>query len=50
MIRQIYNRQELPMADLERIGLAKNGQLSLDEDDLNALAHIYKPEIEIANG
>ena len=25
------------MADLERIGLAKNGRLSLDEDDLNAL-------------
>jgi len=25
------------MADLERIGLAKNGQLSLDEDDLNAM-------------
>jgi hypothetical protein len=37
MIRQIYNRQELPMTDLERIGLAKNGRLSLDEDDLNAL-------------
>lgn len=25
------------MADLERIGLAKKGQLSLDEDDLNAM-------------
>ena len=25
------------MADLERIGLAKNGQLRLDQDDLNAL-------------
>jgi hypothetical protein len=33
----MYNLQELPMADLERIGLAKNGRLSLDEDDRNAL-------------
>lgn len=37
MIRQQYNLQDLPMADLERIGLAKKGQLSLDEDDLNAM-------------
>lgn len=37
MIGKIYNRQELPMADLERIGLAKNGRVDLDEDDLSAL-------------
>lgn len=37
MIRKIYNEQELPMAELERIGFAKNGRLSLDEDDLSAL-------------
>lgn len=37
MIKQIYNEQLLPMADLERIGLARNGRLSLDEDDLSAL-------------
>ncbi len=37
MIKQIYKEQLLPMADLERIGLAKNGRLSLDEDDLRAL-------------
>ncbi len=37
MIKQIFNDRELPMADLERIGLARNGELSLDEDDLSAL-------------
>lgn len=37
MIKQIYNEQQLPTADLERIGLAKNGQLNLDKDDLGAL-------------
>lgn len=37
MKKQIYKEQELPLADLERIGLAKNGRLKLDEDDLSAL-------------
>lgn len=37
MIKQIYNKQQLPVADLERIGLAKNGELSLDVDDLRAM-------------
>ena len=37
MIQQIFNEQDLPMADLEKIGLAKNGVLNMDEDDLKAL-------------
>jgi hypothetical protein len=37
MIKQIYNLRDLPMADLQRIGLAKNWQLMLDDDDLTAL-------------
>lgn len=37
MIRQIYNMQDLPMADLQRIGLAKNGRLEIDQHDLKAL-------------
>jgi len=37
MIKQIFNEQDLPMVDLEKIGLAKNGVLELDEDDLKAL-------------
>ncbi|MBS1528030.1 MAG: DUF4099 domain-containing protein [Bacteroidetes bacterium] len=37
MIRQIYSRQDLPLGDLQRIGLAKDGVLALDADDLNAL-------------
>ena len=37
MKKQIYKEQELPLADLERIGLAKNGRLKLGEDDLGAL-------------
>jgi hypothetical protein len=37
MKRQVYNMQDLPMEDLQKIGLAKNGQLLLDEDDLSAL-------------
>jgi hypothetical protein len=37
MMRQRYKMQELPLADLQRIGLAKNGRLSLDTDDLTAL-------------
>ncbi|MDB5145778.1 MAG: hypothetical protein JWQ66_4491 [Mucilaginibacter sp.] len=30
--------QDLPMEDLQKIGLVKDGQLLLDEDDLNALS------------
>lgn len=37
MIKQIFNAQELPLGDLEKIGLAKNGKLKLNEDDLKAL-------------
>lgn len=37
MIKQIYQLQDLPMADLQRIGLAKNSQLNIDGDDLKAL-------------
>ncbi len=37
MIKQIYNIQDLPVGDLERIGLAKNGIVMLDHDDLTAL-------------
>nr|WP_294791039.1 DUF4099 domain-containing protein [uncultured Mucilaginibacter sp.] len=37
MIRQIFERQELPMEELQKLGLADGAQLHLDEDDLNAL-------------
>ena len=37
MIKQIYNRQDLPLGDLQRIGLAGGNQIMLDEDDLKAL-------------
>ena len=37
MIKQIYTMQDLPMEDLQKISLAKDGHLLLDEDDLNAL-------------
>jgi hypothetical protein len=37
MMKQIYKMQDLPVADLQRIGLAHNGSLSLDADDLRAL-------------
>jgi hypothetical protein len=37
MVKQIYQEKDLPMADLERIGLAKNGVLALDQDDLKAM-------------
>ena len=37
MIQQLYNEQALPMEDLQKIGLAENGELKLDKDDLAAL-------------
>jgi hypothetical protein len=37
MIKQVFNQQELPMEALEKIHLAKDGELLLDKDDLNAL-------------
>jgi hypothetical protein len=37
MIKQIYKRQDLPLGDLQRIGLAAGDQIMLDEDDLKAL-------------
>jgi hypothetical protein len=37
MNKQIYNEQDLPMEELESIGLAKWGRLLLDEDDLYAM-------------
>ncbi|MBT2560139.1 DUF3945 domain-containing protein [Pedobacter sp. ISL-68] len=37
MIQQIFNEQDLPMEDLEKVGLAKNGKLLLTSGDLQAL-------------
>src|SRR3569833_1178905 len=37
MIRQIYAMQELPMEELQQIGLADGRSLRLDHDDLDAL-------------
>lgn len=37
MIRQIYSLQELPMEELQQIGLAEGQKLRLDHDDLDAL-------------
>jgi len=37
MKQQIYQDKDLPLAELERIGLAKNGRIELEVDDLNAL-------------
>lgn len=37
MIRQIYAMQELPMEELQQIGLAEGMKLRLDHDDLDAL-------------
>jgi hypothetical protein len=37
MIKQIFDERELPMADLEKIGLAIHGKLKLNENDLSAL-------------
>jgi hypothetical protein len=37
MIQQLYKEQDLPYKDLQKIGLADNGELKLDADDLTAL-------------
>lgn len=37
MTEQIFDEQALPLEDMEKIGLAKNGRLILAEDDLRAL-------------
>jgi hypothetical protein len=37
MIQQIFNEENLPMADLEKIGLARNGRLLLENEDLIAM-------------
>jgi hypothetical protein len=37
MTDQLFDEQVLPMEDLEKIGLAKNGRLILAEEDLKAL-------------
>ena len=37
MIQQIYDEQDLPLEDLHKVGLAKEGKLNLNDDDLTAL-------------
>lgn len=37
MIKQLFHEEALPLADLHKIGLAENGELKLDKDDLTAL-------------
>jgi len=37
MIKQIYTEEALPMADLQKIGLAENGELKISKEDLAAL-------------
>jgi hypothetical protein len=37
MTDQLFDEQALPLEDLEKIGLAKNGRLILNEEDLKAL-------------
>lgn len=37
MVQQIYQQQDLPMASLGEIGLAKDGRVILNENDLKAL-------------
>jgi len=37
MIRQVYSLQQLPMEELQQIGLAEGRNLRLDHDDLDAL-------------
>ncbi|HEY2583321.1 MAG TPA: DUF4099 domain-containing protein [Mucilaginibacter sp.] len=37
MRHQLYDEQRLPFEDLEKVGLAKDGKLNLDNDDLQAL-------------
>jgi hypothetical protein len=37
MMQQIFKEQDLPLEDLQNIGLYKNGSLNLSEDDLKAM-------------
>ena len=37
MIKQVFNKRDIPVDELERMGLAKDGVVLLDVDDLNAL-------------
>lgn len=37
MLQQIYDEQDLPLSDMEAIGLAKNGRVFLTETDLASL-------------
>ena len=37
MIKQVFKRQELPWDELQKLGLAKDGRLLLDEDDITSL-------------
>src|ERR1700743_591837 len=37
MMQQIYNAQDLPLDDLQKTGLFKDGKINLDDDDLKAL-------------
>jgi hypothetical protein len=37
MLQETYNEQEIPLLELEKIGLAKNGRLNLQEEDIRAL-------------
>jgi len=37
MTQQTFKEQEIPLLELEKIGLAKNGRLNLREDDIRAL-------------
>jgi hypothetical protein len=37
MTQQTYKQEEIPLPDLEKIGLAKNGRLNLQEEDIRAL-------------
>lgn len=37
MIKQLYKEQDLPYGDLQKIGLAENGALKLNDDDRRAL-------------
>lgn len=39
MNQQLFEEQDLPIEDLQKIGLAENGKLHLDSDDLNALLY-----------
>jgi hypothetical protein len=37
MTQQLFEEHEIPVSELERVGLAKNGRISLKEEDLTAL-------------